>query len=52
MTGRNYQVEKVPEPRVFDVLHHKVSNKVVRVVAVAVEVGRKQSQELAFLKEK
>jgi hypothetical protein len=46
---RTHQVEEVPQLRVPDVLDDELPDQVVRVVAVAVEVGRQQGEELALL---
>ena len=45
-----YQVEKIPKSRISDVLDDQVADEVVGVIAVAAEVGGKESQKFAFLK--
>ena len=43
------EVEEVPDPRVAHELDDELANKVVGVVAVAVQEGGDQAEELALL---
>jgi len=47
-----YQIEKIPKAWIPDILDDQVTNEVVGVIAVAAEVGGKESQKFAFLKKK
>ena len=48
--AHDYQVEEVPHARVLHVLDDELADKVVGVVAVAVEEGGEEAQKLAILK--
>lgn len=47
-----YQIEKIPKAWIPDILDDQVTDEVVGVIAVAAEVGGKESQKFAFLKKK